>query len=48
VYLTVVLLCYYAIVVTLYIAVIRVYLHNVSLMLVRVEGAYRGKGGALE
>jgi hypothetical protein len=36
-----------AVVVALYIATIRVYLHNVSLMLVKVEGAYRGEGGAL-
>jgi hypothetical protein len=37
----------YSVVVAIYIATIRVYLHNVSLMLVRVEGAYRGEGGAL-
>jgi hypothetical protein len=43
----IVLLFYCAVVVALYIATIRVYLHNVSLMLVRVEGAYRGKEGAL-
>ena len=37
------MLCCYTVVVTLYIATIRVYLHNVSLILVRVEGTYRGK-----
>jgi hypothetical protein len=37
----------YSVVVALYIATIRVYLHNVPLMLVRVEGAYRGKREAL-
>jgi hypothetical protein len=46
VYCFVVLLCCCAVVVTLYMATIRVYLHDVSLMLVRVEGAYGGEGGA--
>jgi hypothetical protein len=41
----VVLLCCCAVVVTLYIATIMVYLQNVSLMLVRLEGAYRGDSG---
>jgi hypothetical protein len=41
-----VLFCCCAVVVTLYMATIRVYLHDVSLMLVRVEGAHRGVGGA--
>jgi hypothetical protein len=39
---------YYTIVVALYIAMIRVYLYNVSLILVKVEGTYRGKREALE
>jgi hypothetical protein len=34
------------VVVAIYMATIRVYLHDVSLMLVRVEGAYGGEGGA--
>jgi hypothetical protein len=38
------LLC--SVVVAIYMATIRVYLHDVSLMLVRVEGAHRGEGGA--
>ena len=40
------LLCCCAVVVPLYMAIIRVYLHGVSLMLVRVEGAHGGEGGA--
>jgi hypothetical protein len=36
-----------AVVVALYMATIRVCLHDVSLMLVKVEGAYGGEGGAL-
>jgi hypothetical protein len=40
-------LFYYSVVVAIYIATIRVYLQDVSLMLVKVEGAYRGKRGAL-
>jgi hypothetical protein len=39
-----VVLC--SVVVALYMATIRVYLHDVSLMLVRVEGAHGGEGGA--
>jgi hypothetical protein len=35
-----------AVVVTLYRATVRVYLHDVSLMLIKVEGAYGGEGGA--
>jgi hypothetical protein len=35
-----------AVVATLYMATIRVCLHDVSLMLERVEGAYGGEGGA--
>jgi hypothetical protein len=35
------------VVVAIYIATIRVYLHDVSLMLVKVEGAHGGEGGAL-
>jgi hypothetical protein len=42
-----VVLCCCPVVVTLYMATIRVYLHEVSLMLVRVEGAHGGEGGAL-
>jgi hypothetical protein len=34
-------------VVTLYMATIRVYLHDVFLMLVRVEGDRGGEGGAI-
>jgi hypothetical protein len=36
----------YAVVATFCMAAIRVYLDDVSLMLVRVEGAHRGEGGA--
>jgi hypothetical protein len=43
----IVLLCCCAVVATLYMATIRVCLHDVSLMLVRVEGAHKGEGGAL-
>jgi hypothetical protein len=35
-----------AVVVALYMATIRVYLHDVFLMLVKVEGAHGGEGGA--
>ena len=35
-----------AVVVTLYMTTIRVYLHDVSLILVRVEGAHGGEGEA--
>jgi hypothetical protein len=35
------------VVIAIYMATIRVYLHDVSLMLVRVEGAHGGEGGAL-
>jgi hypothetical protein len=42
----IVLLFCCAVVVALYMATIRVYLHDVSLMLVRVEGAHGGEGGA--
>jgi hypothetical protein len=35
------------VVVAIYMATIRVYLHDVSLMLVKVEGAHGGEGGAL-
>jgi hypothetical protein len=34
-------------VVAIYMATIRVYLHDVSLMLVKVEGPHGGEGGAL-
>jgi hypothetical protein len=43
-YIVVVLFCC-VVVVALYMATIRVYLHDVSLMLVRVEGAHGGEGG---
>jgi hypothetical protein len=42
------LLCCCPVVVTLYMATITVYLHDVSLMLVRVEGAHGGQGRAPE
>ena len=42
----IVLLCCCAVVATFCMAIIRVYLHDVSLMLVTVEGAHGGEGGA--
>jgi hypothetical protein len=42
-----VVLCCCPVVLTLYMATIGVYLHDVFLMLVRVEGAHGGEGGAL-
>jgi hypothetical protein len=40
------LFCCCAVVATLYMATIRVCLHDVSLMQVKVEGAHGGEGGA--
>jgi hypothetical protein len=36
----IILLFYYTIIVAIYVAIIRVYLYNVFLILVRVEGIY--------
>jgi hypothetical protein len=42
----IILLCCSAVVTTFYRVTDRVYLHDVFMMLVRVEGAHEGEGGA--